>query len=120
VILIVRLQPFLHGVGTQVGTSDPVFMARHNLQPLCEHPKFPYEPAHQDKLLLAGDEIALRDAFLGREWLKEMSSGIFKTWDELKFLRENWDGSLILKGIQSVSVGMTLSLTLPVLSRQLL
>jgi lactate 2-monooxygenase len=96
-----------------VGTSDPVFMARHNLQPFCEHPKFPYEPARQDQLLLAGDEVALRDAFLGREWLREISSGTFKTWDDLKFLRENWDGSLILKGIQSVSVSTILSTPFP-------
>lgn len=27
---------------------------------------------------------------------------MFRTWDDVKFLRDNWDGPLILKGIQRV------------------
>ena len=33
-----------------------------------------------------------------------LPAGIFRTWDDVKFLRDNWDGPLILKGIQHVSV----------------
>ncbi|KAL1704474.1 FMN-dependent dehydrogenase [Schizophyllum commune] len=71
--------PFAHSVGCQVGRSDPVFMA-----------KFGREPIVKD------------DIFLGSEWLAEITSGTFKGWDDLAFLRQNWDGPLILKGIQSV------------------
>ena len=46
------------------------------------------------------------DIFLGSEWLAEITSGMFKGWDDLAFLRQNWDGPLILKGIQSVHVSL--------------
>ena len=46
------------------------------------------------------------DIFLGSEWLAEITSGTFKGWDDLAFLRQNWDGPLILKGIQSVHVSL--------------
>jgi lactate 2-monooxygenase len=97
--------PFLHGVGAQVGTSDPVFMARYNLPTrVNEHTEFPYEPKHHDALISQGDEAAKRDALLGMGWVGEASSGEFKTWEDVKFLRDNWDGPLLLKGIQSVAV----------------
>lgn len=35
--------------------------------------------------------------------LAESSAGHFFTWEDVQFLRDNWDGPLILKGIQSVS-----------------
>lgn len=35
-------------------------------------------------------------------WLGETNSGVFKTWSMLKLLRDNWDGSIVLKKIQSV------------------
>lgn len=93
--------PFAHGFGMQAGISDPVFMARYNLQPkLDEHPEFPYDPAKLNKLLEEGDEKTKREAFLGFEWLKETNSGHFRSWEEVKLLRDNWTGPLILKGIQ--------------------
>lgn len=45
---------------------------------------------------------------LGMAWLGECNSGAFKTWEDVKFLRDNWEGNLVLKGIQSVDVSMTL------------
>ena len=45
---------------------------------------------------------------LGMAWLGECNSGAFKTWEDVKFLRDNWEGNLVLKGIQSVGVSMTL------------
>lgn len=101
--LATAYMPFAHGVGIQVGTSDPVFMARHGLEPVQgEHPAFPYKPADIDKAYLSGDESAKRAVFLGTEWLRECNSGTFKSWEDLKFVRANWDGPLVLKGIQSV------------------
>jgi len=42
-----------------------------------------------------------RAVHLGTEWLLEANSGTFRTWEDLKILRDNWDGPIILKGILS-------------------
>lgn len=34
------------------------------------------------------------------EWQRAAFSGKAHTWEEVRFLRENWDGPLLLKGIQ--------------------
>lgn len=94
--------PFGHGVGIQVGLSDPVFMARYNREPIHERPPFPYDTAAMDKAYLAGDEKVKEQVYFGQEWLKECNSGLYRDWEDLKFLRENWEGPLVLKGIQSV------------------
>lgn len=96
--------PFIHGVGSQVALSDPVFMAKYGLEPIHEAPEFPYDPQKFEKLAAAGDEKAKQAMFLGIEWMKQINTGIFKTWAELKLLRENWDGPIIIKGILSVKV----------------
>jgi lactate 2-monooxygenase len=94
--------PFLHGVGIQVGTSDPVFMARQGLEPVHEEPKFPYDQDALDAAAAAGDAVAERGLRLGKAWLGEANSGQFRSWEEVKLIRDNWDGPLVLKGIQSV------------------
>ncbi|KAJ7618929.1 oxidoreductase [Mycena polygramma] len=94
--------PFGHGVGVQVGTSDPVFMARFGREPIKTYPEFPYDAAEMDRRYAAGDKEAKDGVFLGMEWLKECNSGLFHSWEDLRFIRENWDGKLVLKGIQSV------------------
>jgi lactate 2-monooxygenase len=97
--------PFYNGVGIQVGTSDPVFMKRFNLQPVQgDHPKWPYNPKQEEVKCAKGDEEANKMAMLGQAWLGECNSGSFRTWEEVKFLRENWDGPVVLKGIQNVAV----------------
>lgn len=98
--------PFGHGFGIQVGRSDPVFMARYNQQPIHEHPEFPYDPVALDKKFLDGDEKTKEGIFFGTEWLKECNSGLFRDWEDLRFLRDNWEGPLVVKGIQSVHVGV--------------
>ena len=101
--------PFGHGVGIQVGMSDPVFMARYNRQPIHQRPKFPYEPAEIDEMIANGDEKMKEGTFFGSQWVTECNSGQFRDWEDLKFLRDNWEGPLILKGIQSVHVRLTFS-----------
>ena len=96
--------PFAHGVGNQIGRSDPVFMARYNRQPIHEHPAFPYDPVEMDQLYLDGDEKTTEAVLFGTEWLKECNSGVYRDWEDLKSLRDNWEGPLVLKGIQSVQV----------------
>ncbi|KAJ7166321.1 oxidoreductase [Mycena crocata] len=95
--------PFGHGVGVQVGTSDPVFMKRLGREPItASRPKFPYDAEEMDRLFLAGDKDVQEAVFLGGEWLKECNSGLFHSWEDLRFIREHWEGPLVLKGIQSV------------------
>ena len=101
--------PFAHGVGIQIGSSDPVFMAQRNRKPIVGvHPDFPYDPVKFDEGTAAGDPKYTEATYLGMEWLKEANSGLFRDWEDLKFLRENWEGPLVLKGIQSVLVRMHL------------
>ena len=97
--------PFVYGIGIQNGTSDPVFMKRFGLEPRHgECTIFPFDPAKVREAAFGGDEHAAREMKLGKEWLGEVNSGAYRTWDDLKFIRANWDGPIVLKGIQRVSV----------------
>ncbi|KAF8432694.1 FMN-dependent dehydrogenase [Boletus edulis BED1] len=97
--------PFAYGVGIQVGTSDPVFMKRFGLEPRQgESPAFPFEPTKiREAAFEKGDEHMAREMLLGKEWLGEVNSGVFRTWEDVKFIRDNWDSPIVLKGIQRVS-----------------
>lgn len=66
--------PFLHGVGTANYFSDPAFQAGLA------------KPVHEDP-------NAAVMHFVG------MFADPAKTWPDLRFLRENWDGPIVLKGI---------------------
>lgn len=96
--------PFLHGVGAQVGLSDPVFMKANDEEPILDVPEFPYDPKKIETLLQAGDEQTTRTVNAALEWVRQTNSGTFKKWEDLKYVRDNWDGPLILKGILSVKV----------------
>ncbi|KAH9948254.1 FMN-dependent alpha-hydroxy acid dehydrogenase [Amylocystis lapponica] len=93
--------PFLHGLGVQAGLTDPVFMAKHGLEPYAadDYPEFPYDPAKEDRLIAAGDAKTIERAFLGDEWMAQITSGVYRAWEHLKFLRENWEGPLVIKGV---------------------
>ncbi|KAG2121565.1 FMN-dependent alpha-hydroxy acid dehydrogenase [Suillus cothurnatus] len=96
--------PFLYGVGIQVGVSDPVFMKRSGYKPVHEITKFPFEPEKiRNAALNAGDANAKKAMQLGKDWLGEISSGSFRSWEDLQFIKDHWDGPIILKGIQRVS-----------------
>jgi len=84
--------------------SDPVFMKMHNQQPTDEYPSFPYDYTRDDRLFFDGDEEMKKKVFLSSEWMKQVNSGVFRNWEDVKFLRDNWEGPLVLKGIQSVEV----------------
>jgi isopentenyl diphosphate isomerase/L-lactate dehydrogenase-like FMN-dependent dehydrogenase len=69
--------PFIRGVGTAIPFSDPAFRA--GLE----------KPPEED----------LTAAVL--RWVP-MFTGTDNSWDQLPFLREHWDGPIVLKGIQHV------------------
>ena len=93
--------PFFHSYGCQNGFADPVFMARYGKQPeLRSDLAFPYNPQEINERAAKGDREAKAMIYMGTEWVREMSSGRQRSWDELKLLRDNWEGPLVLKGIQ--------------------
>ncbi|EST37163.1 L-lactate 2-monooxygenase [Streptomycetaceae bacterium MP113-05] len=67
--------PFIRGVGTAIPFSDPAFRAGLA------------RPPEEDVLA-----AVLR-------WVP-MFTGTDRTWDRLPFLREHWDGPIVLKGVQ--------------------
>jgi isopentenyl diphosphate isomerase/L-lactate dehydrogenase-like FMN-dependent dehydrogenase len=70
--------PFIRGIGTAVPFSDPEFRSG----------------------LTSPPEEDLTPAVL--KWVP-MFTGTDRTWDDLPFLREHWDGPIVLKGIQHVA-----------------
>ncbi len=81
--------PFLHGVGTANYFTDPAFQAGL-AKPVEEDP--------------AGAVLHFVELFADPT----------RTWDDLAFLREHWDGPIVLKGIQhpddarrAIDTGMT-------------
>lgn len=69
--------PFIRGVGTAIPFSDPAFLAGLEKSPVDDP---------QSAIL---------------RWIP-MFTGTDKRWDQLPFLREHWDGPIVLKGIQHV------------------
>ncbi|GGM49906.1 L-lactate 2-monooxygenase [Longimycelium tulufanense] len=69
--------PFIRGIGTAVAFSDPVFRTMLDRSP------------EEDPV-----GASLR-------WIP-MISRTCRGWDELPFLRQHWDGPIVLKGIQHV------------------
>ena len=99
--------PFMHSVGIQVALSDPKFMEAQGLKPFTDDdvPQFPYDPAAADAALARGDPIAVQRARCAAAWMGQSVNGKFRTWEDVRFLRANWDGPLIVKGILSAQVG---------------
>lgn len=73
--------PFLNGTGTETGLSDPVFRAK-------------FEETTGTRV--DDNKIVAAQACM------RLLTGQNHTWKEVAFLRQNWDGPLILKGIQHV------------------
>ena len=93
--------PFFHAYGCQNGFSDPVFMARYGKQPETQfNLPFPYDPQDINARAEKGDPEAKAMIHMGAEWIREMSSGRQRSWEELKLLKDNWKGPIVLKGVQ--------------------
>jgi isopentenyl diphosphate isomerase/L-lactate dehydrogenase-like FMN-dependent dehydrogenase len=100
----IAYSPAGHGFGVQQGMADPVFMKRYGLVARHERPKFPFDQEEIRGRAAAGDEEAKQAMFLASQWLGETGSGAFRTWDDLQFIKDNWDGPILLKGILAVNV----------------
>ncbi|KAI0021835.1 FMN-dependent dehydrogenase [Xylariomycetidae sp. FL0641] len=90
--------PFLQAdrIGTEVGFTDPVFREQ-------------FEKQHGYALEDAADSHAVEVEGGGRlseanqEWSRIMFPGHSHSWEDLAFLRQHWDGPIVLKGIQTVA-----------------
>ncbi len=69
--------PFIRGFGTAIPFSDPAFRA-----------KLAKSPEEDPQMAIL-------------QWIP-MFTGTDHRWDQLPFLREHWDGPIVLKGIQHV------------------
>lgn len=74
--------PFASGIGDQTGFSDPVFRAK-------------FKESN-------GKEVEDDVFAASRAWETDVFSGAAHTWDQLELLKKNWDGPIVLKGIQHV------------------
>lgn len=86
-------------------------MARFGLEARHERPPFPYNQEDIRRRAASGDPAAQQAVFLGSKWVGEIASGIFRSWDEIQFIRDNWDGQIVLKGILAPEVGDLVVLT---------
>ncbi|KAL8883503.1 MAG: hypothetical protein Q9215_008191 [Flavoplaca cf. flavocitrina] len=75
--------PFASGIGDQTGFSDPVFRAK-------------FAKKHNNKT--PEDDIFLAS----REWEADVFSGAAHTWEDLELIKAEWEGPIVLKGIQHV------------------
>jgi lactate 2-monooxygenase len=95
--------PYSHGIGSQVGKSDPIFMARYNRSPVHERPEFPYDPRNHEKYVQSGDHEMTK---IGLDWTEEVNSAGCHSWEDLVSLKKLWEGPLIVKGIMNVFVSL--------------
>ena len=79
-----RYNPFLKSdkIGVAIGFSDPIFRAQ-------------FKSKH-------GVEIEDDMHTAAAEWTHTIFPGFSHSWEDIKFLQENWDGPIVLKGIQTV------------------
>ncbi|KAL8723124.1 MAG: hypothetical protein Q9225_000528 [Loekoesia sp. 1 TL-2023] len=75
--------PFASGIGDQTGFSDPAFRAKFA--------KMYNNKTPEDDVFLAS-----------RQWEADVFSGAAHTWEDLELIKAEWDGPIVLKGIQHV------------------
>jgi lactate 2-monooxygenase len=88
--------PFLRGIGIQNYLTDPAFQAG-----LAEQLEAAGDAAGGNAASQGPASAADQDAAILR-W-SQMFGDPSLTWDDLPFLREHWEGPIVLKGIQSAA-----------------
>jgi lactate 2-monooxygenase len=76
--------PFMRAdrTGVELGMTDPVFRRQ-------------FKERH-------GVEVEDKMDAAAPEWMRTIFPGTSKGWEDIKFLQENWEGPIVLKGIQSI------------------
>ncbi|KAK9245591.1 FMN-dependent dehydrogenase [Lipomyces tetrasporus] len=101
--------PFIWGEGCAIGFNDPVFNDKYSSQLATGQTLSIFEKL---KLLIERSQGSIslffallwwhKQVFKSMAWIGEVYSGTHKTWEDLKLLRDSWNGPIVLKGIQSV------------------
>ncbi|ROW08696.1 hypothetical protein VPNG_06452 [Cytospora leucostoma] len=88
--------PFLHPdrIGVEIGLTDPVFQ-----QKFREEHGYDIEEARRHESELTGHNLGEA----AQEWAKIVFPGHSHSWEDVEFLKQHWDGPIVLKGIQSVA-----------------
>lgn len=88
--------PFLHPdrIGVEIGLTDPVFQRKFR-----EEHGYDIEDVRRHESELTGHDLGEA----AQEWAKIVFPGHSHGWEGIEFLREHWDGPIVLKGIQSVA-----------------
>lgn len=82
-------------IGVEIGLTDPVFQEKFK----AEH-GYDIEEARRS----GGGAVTGRDlGQAAQEWAKVVFPGHSHSWEDIGFLKEHWDGPIVLKGIQSVA-----------------
>ncbi|KAL6858332.1 hypothetical protein ACO1O0_005793 [Amphichorda felina] len=89
--------PFIHPdrIGVEIGLTDPVFRRKFKE----EHG---FEIGEDSSGAHANSATADTLGLPAREWAKIVFPGHSHTWEDIAFLREHWDGPIVLKGIQTL------------------
>ncbi|KAK9383531.1 FMN-dependent alpha-hydroxy acid dehydrogenase [Kockiozyma suomiensis] len=106
--------PFIWGEGCAIGLNDPAFkefyanlVASRPKLSLWQRIKMLFSRSHRSFFLIIFLLWYQKSIFVALAWLSQAFSGQHKSWEDLKFLRENWKGPIVLKGIQSVEDAQT-------------
>lgn len=88
--------PFIHPdrIGVEIGLTDPVFQAKFK-----EEHGYDIEEASRHETRLTGHDLGKP----AQEWAKIAFPGHSHSWEDIAFLKEHWDGPIVLKGIQTVA-----------------
>lgn len=88
--------PFIHAdrIGVELGFTDPVFRRKFKEKHGCDIGESAADHEHSD----IGDSVGTA----AQEWTKIVFPGHSHSWEDIEFLKEHWDGPIVLKGIQSV------------------
>ena len=72
--------PFMKGIGNKTGFTDPVFREKFAKK---------WGGTPEENALAAS-----------QEWIGDVFSGAAHSWEQIALLKKNWDGPIVLKGIQ--------------------
>ena len=88
--------PFLHPdrIGVEIGLTDPVFQRKFK-----EQHGYDIDDVRRHESELTGHNLGEA----AQEWAKIVFPGHSHSWEDIQFLKEHWDGPIVLKGIQSVA-----------------
>ncbi|KAM0430137.1 hypothetical protein ACHAPT_006144 [Fusarium lateritium] len=102
--------PFIWGQGCQIGLSDPVFnrvfeeIQRNDTRSYSEKLAELWSIMRRPGTFYGAARVLGNANLLqkSKAWIDVMNSGTYREWEDLKVLKQLWDGPIVLKGIQTV------------------